>query len=53
MTNRTFKVGQSRMVRSFIEDKERQEHVRLPEKIAQRDEREQLRSAQEKQTESK
>ena|SRR5260370_42148555 len=42
-----------RMVRSFIEDEERQEHVRLLERIAQqRDEREQLRSAQEEQTES-
>jgi hypothetical protein len=42
-----------RMVRSFIEDEERQEHVRLLERMAQRNERKQLRSAQEEQAESK
>ena len=39
-----------RMVRSFIEDEERQEAVRMLERMAQREER--LRSAQEQQTES-
>jgi hypothetical protein len=41
-----------RMVRSFIEDEERQEAVRMLERIAQHDEREQLRSAQEEQAKS-